>query len=363
MTGGANTAPMSAANPSAVETSKAADVPRTDSASAAGVRRHPLGVDGLAELATLERNGVVESRHLGTAVAVGPDGEVLRALGDVDADVLGRSSLKLFQSVAVQRAGAVLAGERAALSAASHSGTAEHVRVVEAMLADAGLTDSALQCPAAWSTDADAAFDARLAGLGRRRIAMNCSGKHAGFLAACVHRGWDIDAYLDPAHPVQRLVVDTLEELTGDRVGAVAVDGCGAPVFGTTLVGLARATGRVTGAGERGDDPIAARLCTAILDHPWAIDGPGRANTVVVERLGIVAKLGAEGVFVLGTADGSAVALKVADGSLRAITAIGIRLLASVGLVDAELGDAVIEETTPPVLGGGVPVGALRASF
>ncbi|MBC7724406.1 MAG: asparaginase [Burkholderiaceae bacterium] len=344
--------------------------------------RHPLDANGVVELARLERAGLIESRHLGAAVVTGPDGVVLRELGDGGAEVYGRSSLKPFQAIAVLRSGVELDGEQLVLATASHAGTEEHVRVVREMLAEAGADEGRLQCPVDWPLDRDAAFAARVAGLGRRRITMNCSGKHASFLLACAANGWDWVEYLASRHPLQALVRETVEELTGDAVGTVGVDGCGAPVFATTLSGLARGIGRVAGApgretaaGTGGDmtgggragermsgDAAAARVATAVLAHPWAIDGPGRANTIVIEELGLVAKLGAEGVLVMGAPDGTGVAPKVLDGSLRATTLIGLSLLVSVGVLDRDAADAVIDQTTERVLGAGVPVGAWSAA-
>lgn len=321
-----------------------------------------LDVGGCVELAVLQRGSLIESRHIGAAAVTAPDGSLLRALGDVEALMFGRSSLKLFQALTVLRLGAPLEGVEQVLATASHAGTPAHVRVVRDILDRAGLTEDQLQCPHAWPTDRQAMFVAHDAGLGGRRITMNCSGKHAAFLATCVAQGWDTASYLEPSHPLQRAIVATVEELTGGPVGSVAVDGCGAPVFATSLAGLARGVGLVAGAARRGVDPAATSLTAAILEFPWAIDGPGRANTLVIERLGVVAKLGAEGVMVMGTLGGAAVAVKVLDGSLRAATLVALELLASVGAVDRDAADAVIAETTEKVTGGGQIVGELRAS-
>ncbi|MEY2847862.1 MAG: hypothetical protein RI885_527 [Actinomycetota bacterium] len=321
-----------------------------------------LELDGCVELAVLERGSFVESRHVGVAAVVAPDGSPIRTLGDADAHVFGRSSLKLFQAVASLRSGADLRGAELVLASASHAGTARHVEVVRGILAAAGLDDGALQCPHAWPFDRHAMFDAHDSGLGGRRIAMNCSGKHAAFLAACVANGWDTAGYLEPSHPLQQSVIGVVQEFTGEVIGPVGVDGCGAPVVATTVTGLARGVGRVSGAARNGGDPAAGLLTAAILEHPWAIDGPGRANTVVIEKIGLVAKLGAEGVMVMGTLDGTAVALKVLDGSLRAATLVALELLAGVGAIERAAADAVIAETTESVTGGGRVVGALHAS-
>jgi L-asparaginase II len=318
----------------------------------------PLTSAASVELAIVERSGMVESRHLGAAIVLSPDGSVLRMLGDADALIYPRSSLKPVQAVALLRSGAPLDGEQLVLATASHAGTDEHQRLASEILASAGLGEQDLGCPADWPGDADAAAAARTSG-GRRRLAMNCSGKHAAFLLTCVHNGWSIDDYLDPLHPLQRTIKATVEEFTGTPVGHVGTDGCGAPLFGITLRGLARAISRVA----LGAEESTARLVAAVQQHPWAIDGPGRANTIVIEELGLVAKLGAEGVNVMAAPDGTTVAVKMLDGNGRATTMVALELLASVGAVDEALIRPVLDRTTEKVLGGTEPVGALRTAF
>ena len=315
---------------------------------------HPLGPTGVVELAILSRSGLDESRHLGAAVVVSPDGTIARSLGDADALVYGRSSLKFFQAIAVLRSGVSLAGAQLVLATASHSGTSAHVDVVRSLLARAGLGEDALQCPLDWPLDSAS----RSAASAPARVTMNCSGKHAAFLLACVENGWPSANYLAPEHPLQQLIRDTVEEFTGEPIGQVGVDGCGAPVFATTLRGLAIAVGRVSAAR----DGSAALLAAAVLADPWAIDGPGRANTVVIEQLGLLTKGGAEGVIVMGAADGTAVALKMLDGSARATSLVALQLLASVGAISVEDADRVGTLTTEKVLGGGLPVGVIRVS-
>ena len=315
---------------------------------------HTLGPTGVVELAILSRSGLDESRHLGAAVVVSPDGTVARSLGDADALVYGRSSLKFFQAIAVLRSGVSLTGAQLVLATASHSGTVAHVHIVRSLLERAGLDEDALQCPLDWPLDSAS----RSAVSAPARITMNCSGKHAAFLLACVQNGWPSASYLDPEHPLQHLVRDTVEEFTGEPVGQIGVDGCGAPVFATTLRSLAIAIGRVSAAR----DASAALLTAAVLAEPWAIDGPGRANTVVIEQLGLLTKGGAEGVIVMGAADGTAVALKMLDGSARATSLVALQLLASVGAIPREDADRVGALTTEKVLGGGLPVGQIRVS-
>ncbi|MBX9719149.1 MAG: asparaginase, partial [Microbacteriaceae bacterium] len=285
-------------------------------AGGTGVARHPLDAAGSVELAHLDREGLIESRHLGAAAVVDASGTVLRAVGNVRASVYPRSTLKPLQAIAMLELGARFADDELVLTTASHCGSPEHLAVIERMLRDDGRDERALQCPAQWPLGAAERAARQATGLTPSRITMNCSGKHAGFLRASDAAEGDPAHYLDLAHPVQRHVVETVARLTGEAVHRTAHDGCAAPLHATSLAGLARAIASIAA----GASPEAQRLMTAVTAEPWAIDGRGRANTLVIERLGGIAKLGAEGLVVIGTPEGVAVAVKVLDGSMRATT-------------------------------------------
>ncbi|RWZ68672.1 asparaginase [Labedella populi] len=316
------------------------------------------------ELAVVERSGFVESRHIGSAVVLSPDGTVAQRFGSPDAPVFPRSSLKPFQALAVLNAGVPLRDEHAALATASHAGTSRHVSVVRAMLASAALSEDALQCPADWPSDRRARDEVVAAGLGPSRVAMNCSGKHAAMLLACVANGWPVDSYLDAAHPMQAAVRDTVERLTGERPAATAVDGCGAPVLAIGLTALARGIQKIATSSLSSPFALyrnAAIIVDAVRRHPWALDGVGRDNTVVIERLGVFAKGGAEGVMVMTAPDGTTVTSKTLDGSSRAATVVALALLVDAGALEASAVDEVVPELHLDVLGGGAPVGRIRS--
>ena len=313
----------------------------------------PSPLPDTVELARLLRGGVVESVHRGSGVVLAPDGDVVAEYGDTTAPMLPRSTLKFAQAVAVARSGLVLQGAQAVLSAASHTGTSRHVEVVRAMLADGGLDESQLGCPPDWPADSEA----RRGASGPLRVTMNCSGKHAAFLRASALNGWDLDGYLDPGHPLQQLILQTVEELAGEPVSATTVDGCGAPLFALGLRGLARTVAAV-GAGRASGS---AHLAPAIKGDSWGLDRPAVAR--VIDELGVIAKNGAEGVFVAATADGAAVAVKVADGSSRAALPAGLTALARAGFVDAAVTERLVRDLSEKVLGAGVPVGELRVTL
>ncbi len=321
-----------------------------------------------AQLAVVERSGFVESRHAGSAVVTAADGTVIRAVGAPDAPVLARSCLKPFQAIAMLSAGAPLAGPTAVIATASHTGTDGHVELVDALLAEAGLGRDALRCPVDWPGDPAARAAARQRGDGKQTVYMNCSGKHAAMLLTCVRNGWSLPDYLSPDHPLQRLILTTIEEFTGEQVHAAATDGCGAPVYALSLTALARGIGRLGAAPGRHPevgslDHYARILADAILANGWVIEGPGRPNQIVADRLGLVAKLGAEGVLVMAAPDGVAVAVKMLDGSSRATTAVGLELLAEAGAIDHTAVAEVLPLLDLTIFGGTERVGEIRADI
>ena len=306
-------------------------------------------------LAHYVRSGFVESAHRASVVATSPDGAHLLALGAVDDPVFPRSSNKPLQTVAMVRAGLRMPPEHLALASASHSGEDFHVAGVRAMLASAGLSEAHLQNTPDYPVDEPSRDAVIRAGGHKLPITQNCSGKHAAMLATCVVNGWDTATYREPGHPLQQAIAQTLSELTGDPIGAVAVDGCGAPVMAVTLAGLARSFGRLASAGS---GTAEAEVADAIRAHPDYLGGTGRDVTALIAHTpGLIAKDGAESVYAVGLSDGRGIALKVADGYPRAKPVILAAVLRRLGVESA----ALAQLESAPVLGHGEPVGAIVA--
>lgn len=330
-----------------------------------GPAPHALDASGVVELAVLERSGLIESRHSGAAVVTDRSGTAVRTLGDATALVYPRSSLKPLQAIAALRSGARLADAELVLATASHAGTPAHIEVVRGILSGAGLDESALRTPPDWPLDGASRDALAAAGDHQRPLFMNCSGKHAAFLAACVAQGWDTASYLDPSHPLQRQIREVVEEYTGEPVTVTGIDGCGAPVHAVTIAGMAKATSLLArgldGAGR--PDEHAAALTAAVLAHGWAIDGPGRPNTVVIDELGLFTKGGAEGYIIAAATTGEAVAVKILDGGYRVASLVALHLLAQAGVIDADDAARVGLQATPKITGGGQVVGTVRLTF
>ena len=301
------------------------------------------------------RSGFLESVHRGSLVVLGADGEVLTSLGAVDRPVLPRSSNKPVQATALLAAGwNPRSGEELAMGAASHNGEDGHRVVVAGMLAAAGLDEDDLGCPPALPMHEPTR--ARWLAYGRQpeRLAMNCSGKHAAMLSACVAAGWPTEKYLDRDHPLQQAIEARLAETAEEPVEAVVVDGCGAPQHALTLTGLARGVLFLVQAPEGSRERSVA---DAMRAHPWFVAGTDREDTGLMGAVpGLLVKGGADGVHVAALPGRGAVALKLDDGGDRGRTpalCAGLRRLG----VDA---DVLAPWALTPVSGGNGVVGEIR---
>jgi len=315
--------------------------------------------EAYAELARVIRSGFIESKHFGSLTALNPDGSVALSLGSPAEAILPRSTFKPLQALGVLRVGTELTEPQLAVAIGSHIGADEHLAVTRSILSDFGLSETELACPADYPEDSTARERMIRAGVARQPICMNCSGKHAAMLAACVTNGWPTSNYLDPQHPLQLIIRDTVAELSGVGVDAIAVDGCGAPLFSTTTAGVATAFGRLAQAAAGSPEHTVAQ---AMRSYPELVGGVGHANTVAMQRFaGSIAKGGAEGVFGMATAIGAAVGIKVIDGGLRATTVIALAALETIGALPVGSRQATAELTVM-VYGGGREVGQITAA-
>jgi L-asparaginase II len=304
-------------------------------------------------VAEVVRSGFTESVHRGSVAAFAADGRAVISIGPAETPFFPRSANKPLQAAGMLHCGLALDGELLALAAASHSGEDFHADGARKILSEAGLSEEDLDCPAAWPLDTETARRLIARGEGMSKIRMNCSGKHAAMLATCVANRWPVAGYLAPSHPLQQAIRRTVEELAGEQVSAVGVDGCGAPLFALTLAALSRAFRALVlaapGMPER-------RVADAMRAHPEWTSGTSRDERRLMDAVpGLLVKAGAEGVAAFALADGRSGAVKIDDGATRARIPVTVAAL-------RRLGAAVPDDlATISLTGGDAVVGVVRA--
>ena len=297
--------------------------------------RGDAGLPEDAPLAAVRRGALVESVHRGRLAFCDPGGKVLEAVGDPEAYLYPRSSMKPIQALPLVLSGAAdafgLTDEEIAVACASHNAEDQHLACVRSILEKAGLTEEDLQSGAHPPLYAPAANKLLCSGEEPRPIHGNCSGKHAGMLAVCVHEGYETATYREPDHPLQRRILGLIAEVCDLREDEVLVagDNCGVPAFALPLRSFATGLARIaTGEELSGElSGAALRIRDAMRGHPFMVAGTGRFDTELMDSTDLLVKGGAEAVLAVGSQEGWGMALTISDGAQRAVRPAGLAAL------------------------------------
>jgi L-asparaginase II len=334
---------------------------------------------GLALLAEVTRGEVVESTHRGVVVVADVDGKVVASAGDPERPAYFRSSAKPYQAIPLIESGAADAfgftEREVALACSSHDSTPDHQRGVARMLEKAGLHDEDLRCGISLPVDPPEMARSVLGLVWPSQVQCECSGEHAGMLAACKHLGYPLDTYVDRDHPLQRRILEIVAAAVRRDPDDVVLgtDGCSIPTFGATIreFALAYATFAVperapAGAG-RELAPAIDRLRSAMTAYPEMVCNEGVLDTDIMQFSNgrIVAKLGAEALLCLAVPErGLGIAIADESGSKRGLGPAAIAVLEQLGLADAELISVLRERHSGAVTNfKGVPVGEIRPAL
>ncbi|HKC74745.1 MAG TPA: asparaginase [Chloroflexota bacterium] len=312
-----------------------------------------------AELLYTTRGDLVETIQRGHVAVVDVRGRLIASGGDPEATSYMRSAAKPLQATMVVQSGAAgrfgLAGPLLAICCASHQGEPGHVAAVREVLARAGVPESALQCGVHAPVYGPAAAALWRAGEEPAAVHNNCSGKHAGMLAAARALGAPLESYLSIDHPVQQGILANVAALTGvprERI-VIGVDGCSVPVHGVPIRAMAYAYARLADpASAPACAPLLAPLAEAMVAHPWYVRGTGGPDTALIERGGgrLVAKGGADGVLCIAVRDaGLGLAMKVESGRNERAHAVAIDALRQLGVLRADEVEAMGDLAHPPV--------------
>ena len=237
--------------------------------------------------------------------------------GSPELPIYPRSAIKSLQAAAMLKAGLKVEENELAIICASHSGSQSHIELVTKMLTSRGLSTSQLKN----AVDKPLGEKEKIfwGDTPPSQLAQNCSGKHAGMLITCQQNGWDMNTYLDLDHPLQGAIKNEIEVLSGEKVSATSVDGCGAPLFAISLIGLAKAISNLV---KSKVDPY-QQIVSACMKYPELVAGDGRLTTRMMRAVpGLFMKEGAEGVQVCALRDGRVIAIKIIDGSWRPVAPI-----------------------------------------
>jgi L-asparaginase II len=331
-------------------------------------------------LAKVIRGETVESVHRGHVIAVDGNGNSLFEIGDPRTITFFRSACKPFQAMPLITTGAAdefgFCEDEIALACASHSGEEFHVAIAAMMLEKIGLTEQDLQCGSHLPFSEKESERLLRANAVVSQLYNNCSGKHAGMLAAAKHVGADTKTYLSLENPIQQLILNAIAkfcEIPVDQI-AIGIDGCCAPNFALPLSATAKSfLNLVAPRNDFADEntkAAASRIVSAMIKYPELIGGSERLDTMLMKVAPgkIISKVGADGVWLCGILpcdefpNGATLAMKIEDGDdKRARPVVAIELLRKFGI----LRDSDLSEYSPmPIINRrGETVGRVEPSL
>ena len=335
-------------------------------------------------LVEVTRGEIVESIHFGAFIVADSRGKIWASAGNPDLMTYPRSSMKPFQALPFVERGGVeafgLTDQELAIMCASHSGTDLHKAVLEGMHAKIGISEADLACGVHWPSDAETRDALKAAGQEPTPFRHNCSGKHTGMLAHAVLRGLEKEDYLNPAHPVQVTIRETLAGMVGMDPAEMPLgwDGCSAPVYGIPLLNMARGVAQL--ADPQSLPPARAEACRkisgAMMAHPVMVAGPRQFDTdlMTAAKGRLFCKGGAEGYQIIGVipgvlgaeSPGLGIAIKISDGDPtgRARESVSLTILQALGALDSADLAALAGYGNQPVKNWrGFEVGEVRPAF
>ena len=293
-------------------------------------------------LCRVTRGELTESIHVAFAVAIDETRQPFYSTGDPQYLTCIRSSLKPFQAAASVKAGAVDAAEfndeELALMCASHKGERMHVKTAQSMLTKLGLTVDDYECGSHFPSDTLTRHRMIREDKEAQPLHNNCSGKHAGMLALAKHLGQGTANYIKKDHPVQRTILEYVQDVSGLKMIPTEIDGCSAPTPFMTLETIAGMFQTLAA----GNEPELKRVFKAMCSCPDLVGGSNHFDTNFIKALTGrgVTKVGGESVrgIALKTQDKGPVgiALKILDGNFRAQPVATMKLLEHLELLTEE---------------------------
>lgn len=298
-------------------------------------------------LVEVTRGSLVECVHRGNIAVTDSNGILLASAGDPHTVTYMRSAAKPIQALNVIVSGAAahfrLSGAELAVICSSHYAEPHQLQAVHGILEKIGLTVDHILGGTVTSLNPAYALELAAGHTFLTPAYSDCSGKHAGMLAVCVHKGYPVDTYLHPGHPCQQEILYLISTVcrTPENTITIGIDGCSAPVHALPLTAMARGFAAMASRQALPKDlrAPAQRIFTAMTVHPEMIAGRGGfcSDLISATQGRLIGKIGAEGVYCVGLRqEGTGIAVKIESGSMAVLPPVVVGVLEQLGLLSPQ---------------------------
>lgn len=329
--------------------------------------RVPLSVEVL-------RGSVVESQHQVLAVVVDERAVPAMFWGNVDYLTYPRSAIKLLQALPLIESGAAEAfgfeARHICLACSSHRGEKNHILGVAEMMKKAGIREEQFVCGGHYPANEAMAHEMIRKSIQPTPIINNCSGKHAGIIATCLHLKENPEGYEKYAHPAQVRLRKVLSEVTrfDHNKAHYGIDGCGILTYAMPLQNMAIGMMSLINPKENDRRRAAAKkIIDSVRHEAFYLSGSDDFTSDFIQKTHgrAIIKNGAEGVFCgVLPEKGWAFAVKAEDGNGRASQAATAFLLHKLGVLSEENLTSLKKYLEPKIKNWkGTEVGSIRVKM
>jgi len=296
------------------------------------------------KMVEVTRSGEVESFHQGVAILINSSGEILKEWGNSEKLIYPRSALKPIQSLNLYKDGVAegldISDEYIALTTASHHSESFHQKMIIDWLERINLDEDNLCCGLDWPWNLEDKFEAKINSKKKRRIFHNCSGKHCAHLAVSKYKDLSIKDYNQNNHPIQKGLINLIENLSDHKIKNIGIDGCTLPNPLIPLKKFAYAMAKIADYSKLNENSeITKRIFESCVKFPEITGGTNSVNCALTKLSEgkIFFKNGAEGIFVaIIPEQKSALVVKIDDGASRAAEIAIAGLVSELKIIDEE---------------------------
>lgn len=275
-------------------------------------------------LATTIRGNTIETLHNGWVCILNKNKEVAYKKGNITDDTYLRSVAKPIQAIAVLENEISLIRKELAIICASHSGSNKHRTILKKIIKKYDIKLSDLQCGIHMPTDDTERNYLIKHNIKADPLHNNCSGKHVGMLAVCKKNNWGLKNYLSINHPIQKINLKNIQQLSETKKIKIGIDGCSVPTFALPIINIARLFSNFS----QENNKIYKEIISSMCENPFYAGGKDQIDTLIMEASGgkLLSKVGGGGLIIV-VYNGNILVVKIADGNSQIRSFVTISLL------------------------------------